>query len=354
MRLPYKEILITGGAGFVGSNLAVKFKESYSNIKITCLDNLRRRGSELSLPRLKKYGIKFKHADIRNKEDFEGLRCDLLIECSAEPSVIAGIKSNLNYLINTNLLGTINCLNFALENRSDFLFVSTCRIYPFDKINSLNFVEKKTRFVLSPNQKIKGVSSEGIKEDFSLEGMRTFYGATKLASELLLKEYIYFKKMRGIVNRCGIITGRWQMGKVEQGVVVYWIASHIFGRPLRYIGWQGKQVRDFLHIDDFFRLIELQLKNFNKYNGEVFNVGGGKDFSFSLIELTFLCRKVTGRKVLISKDKNLREGDVIWYISDISKVKRLFRWKPSKTLEGTLEEIAKWIVDNRSFLQKVL
>lgn len=353
MNLPYKKILITGGAGFVGSSLAIKLKEHYPKTKVIALDNLKRRGSELILQRIRQHGIEFIHGDVRNKEDFEDISCDLIIECSAEVSCIAGLNKGLEYLINTNLMGAINCLDLALSLKADFLFLSTSRVYPFDRINKLVFKETDTRFKLADNN-ILGVSSKGIREDFSLEGVRTFYGACKLAVEHLIKEYIYFRGVRAIVNRCGIITGPWQMGKIDQGIVVFWLASHIFGRPLRYFGWGGKQVRDFIHIDDLFNLVKLQLTDFEKYNGEVFNVGGGQRFSFSLLELTNLCQKITGKKLSLSEETSLREGDVCWYISDISKVCASYDWVPQKSLDKTLVEITKWIEKNKNILNGIL
>ena len=356
MNFPYKKIAITGGAGFIGSNIAIKLKENYSGIQVIALDNLKRRGSELNLPRLKKSGVNFIHADIRDKKDLQRVSCDLVIECSAEPSCTAGIDTGLDYVIDTNLLGTVNCLDFASVNKADFLFLSTSRIYPFGKINSLDFDEEETRFSLALGQEVPGVSEKGINEEFTLDGAKTFYGATKLASEMIIKEYIYFKGLRALVNRCGVIAGPWQMGKVDQGIVGFWLASHIFGRPLKYLGWEGsgKQVRDFLHIDDLFKLLELQLKNFNKCDNCVFNVGGGADFSFSLKELTEVCQKVTNRKVPTTEDPSVRPGDVKWYITDTSKVSLEFDWKPKIKLEDTVAQIAQWIKSDKEFLKGIL
>ena len=118
-----KTLLITGGAGFVGSNLAIKLKEKYSGYKIIVFDNLKRRGSELNLPRLKKYEIVFVHGDIRCKEDFDQIGpVNVVIDASAEPSVLSGIEKDAEYLINTNLYGTINCLYFAQWHKADFIF----------------------------------------------------------------------------------------------------------------------------------------------------------------------------------------------------------------------------------------
>ncbi|MFA6016673.1 MAG: NAD-dependent epimerase/dehydratase family protein [Patescibacteria group bacterium] len=353
----YKNILITGGAGFVGSNLAIKFKEKYPKTCIYVLDNLKRSGSELNLPRLKSKGIIFVHGDIRNKEDFDELgKIDLLIECSAEPSVMAGINSSPTYLINTNLNGTINCLEFARKNKSAFIFISTSRVYPIEKINGLNYVEEKTRFSLKKKQMIRGASDQGISEEFPLLGARSLYGATKLSSELLLEEYIYNYGLKGIINRCGVITGPWQMGKVDQGVFVLWVARHIFGGKLSYIGYggQGKQVRDFIHIDDLFGLLDIQINNINKFSGNTYNVGGGIKNSVSLKELTAMCEKVTGNKIQINSVNKTRPADLKLFITNAEKIKKLAHWKPKKDLEQTIVDIAKWVNENKELLRPIL
>ena len=260
-----KKILVTGGCGFVGSSLAHRLREDFPQSEIICLDNLKRRGSELNLSRLRKAGIRFIHGDIRNKEDLEVINnIDLLLECSAEPSVLAGINSNLAYLINTNLIGTINCLELARKCQAKFIFLSTSRVYPIRTINNLQFQEGKTRFELLNEQTIPGVSSEGFTEKFTLDGARSIYGTTKLASEFFVQEYVDMYGLQAVINRCGVITGPWQFGKVDQGVVVFWIAKHFWKQKLSYIGYggTGRQIRDILHIDDVCNLMSIQIKNF--------------------------------------------------------------------------------------------
>jgi len=355
--MQYNKILITGGAGFVGSNLAIRFKEKYPNVAVAVLDNLKRRGSELNLPRLKEKNIKFIHGDIRNKEDFEEVgEIDLILECSAEPSVLAGINSSPDYLINTNLLGTINCLELARKNRAGFFFLSTSRVYPIEPINSLNFIEEDTRFSLAKEQTVAGASEEGISEVFPLAGARSLYGATKLCSEMILQEYCYAYGLEAIINRCGVITGPWQMGKVDQGVFVLWVARHIFGGKLSYIGYggKGKQVRDFIHIDDLFDIVDLQLGDFSKYNGQIFNVGGGLTNSVSLGELTEICEKITGNKIEISESLEERPADLKLFITDCDRIKELANWAPKKNIESTISDITKWILSNKEQLKNIL
>lgn len=355
--MKYNKILITGGAGFVGSNLAIKLKEKYPETEIFVLDNLKRRGSELNLPRFKESGINFIHGDIRNKEDFEEIKnIDLILECSAEPSVLAGLDTSPSYLINTNLLGTINCLELARKNDATFIFISTSRIYPIKPINNLNFIEEETRFTLEDNQKIIGASVEGIAENFPLEGTRSLYGGTKLCSEIIIQEYMDSFGIKAIINRCGVITGPWQMGKIDQGVFVLWVARHIFGGKLSYIGYggEGKQVRDFIHIDDLFDILNIQLNNPDEYNGNIYNIGGGKENSVSLKELTQICEKVTGNKIEIASIKENRPADLISFITDCNKIKQISGWKPKKGAEETVTDIAKWINENKEQLKNIL
>jgi len=352
-----KVVLITGGCGFVGSNLAIFLKQKYQGYSIIALDNLKRRGSELNIPRLKKNGIKFIHGDIRNKEDFLEIGpIDLLIEASAEPSVLAGINSSLDYLINTNLNGTINCLNYAHQNKAGFIFLSTSRVYPIKQIEKILFRESASRFEMTSGQAIPGVTANGITETFPLDGARSFYGATKLASELLIHEYNELLGMSTVINRCGVITGPYQMGKIDQGVVVLWVARHFWKNKLSYFGYggEGKQVRDILHIHDLFRLIDEQIHHFSKYNGQTFNVGGGIGCSVSLQELTGICEKVTGNKIRIEKVAETRMADIRMYITDNSKITALSGWKPKKKPKEIVTEIYEWIKNNQKELLEIL
>ncbi len=352
-----KNILITGGAGFVGSSLALAFKKKYPQYELFVLDNLKRRGSELNLPRLKDAGIDFMHGDIRNKEDFDNLpKIDCIIEASAEPSVLAGIDSTPDYLINTNLNGTINCLNFAARNKSDFIFLSTSRIYPIETIEAATYFETATRFELSENQEIKGLSSKGISEQFPLDKYRSLYGTTKLASELFIQEYKQFFGLKTVINRCGVLTGPWQMGKIDQGVMVLWVAKHFWKQQLGYFGYggKGKQVRDILHVDDLYRLVDWQLHNMDVVNGVIYNAGGGREISISLCELTALCEEITGNKIPINEVPENRVADIRIYITDNSKVTQDTGWKPEISVRQIVQEIYEWIKNNENKLKYII
>jgi CDP-paratose 2-epimerase len=353
----FKKILITGGAGFVGSNLAVKLLQSYPSIEIHAVDNLKRRGSELNLVRLQKLNISFIHGDIRCKEDIdEWPDFDLLIDCSAEPSVHAGIDGSPMGVICNNLSGTINCAEMARKNNAAFLFLSTSRVYPFQTINKLGITEEKTRFKWTAKMDMPGFSQKGIAEEFPLCGPRSVYGATKLAGEILLQEYVHCYGMPVIINRCSILTGPWQMGKIDQGVITHWTARHISKKPLKYIGYggSGKQVRDLLHIDDFFNLIIKQLENLTTWDGRTYNVGGGEERSCSLFELTQICQEITGNNITVNKVEKTSSIDLQIYITDISKAQKDFNWVPQKNMKTTVQDIYSWITDNMENLEFIL
>ena len=222
-------LLITGGAGFVGSYLALSFKRETPDSTVIAFDNLRRRGSELALRRLTAGGVEFRHGDIRNAEDLADTGdLDLLVECSAEPSAQAGLYGGERYLINTNLMGTINCLDHARRHDAAVVFLSTSRVYPIAPLRELPLVSTETRFVIPASSTGPGWSARGVNESFPLIGSRSLYGATKLCSELIIAEYVALYGLRAIINRCGVLTGPWQMGKVDQGFVVLWAARHLF------------------------------------------------------------------------------------------------------------------------------
>ncbi|ALF53612.1 3-beta hydroxysteroid dehydrogenase [Nostoc piscinale CENA21] len=350
-------ILILGGAGFVGSSLAISLKKQHPQWTVICFDNLRRRGSELNLPRFKQLGIEFIHGDIRSASDLDptNFKVDTIIDCSAEPSVLAGFSSP-QYVLQTNLLGTINILELARQIRARLLFLSTSRIYPIEKLKSVSLIESATRFNIASEQIIPGVSELGIAEEFTLQGHRSLYGTTKLASEMLIEEYRQAYGIQAIVNRCGVITGPWQMGKVDQGVFVLWLAAHYFEKSLSYIGYggAGKQVRDLLHIDDLLSLIDYQLENFSDLDGDVLNVGGGIENSLSLLETTKLCEAITGKSILIKSEATARQGDIPIYITDASKIIAKTGWRPIRNPEQTLQDIYGWILELEDILKPIL
>jgi CDP-paratose 2-epimerase len=349
-------LLITGGAGFVGGNLAVSLAGRHPDWEVVALDNLMRRGSELNLPRLRGAGVEFVHGDVREPADLAaGGGFDAIVEASAEPSVLAGFADSA-YSVQTNLIGAYNCIERARQEGAFLVFLSTSRVYPVAPQLELALEEAESRFELSAEQELPGAGPAGISELFPLTGARTLYGATKLAAELLIEEYGAAFGLDAVVNRCGVIAGPWQMGKVDQGVFSWWLLAHLYGRPLAYIGYggSGKQVRDLLHVDDLVDLLDEQLGDRQRWRGVTANVGGGRECSLSLLETTALCRELTGNEVSIAAEGETRKGDVPVYLSDCSHIHSITSWRPRRGPRDVLADLLEWAKDHEEPLRQTL
>src|SRR5215471_10168448 len=301
--------LVTGGAGFVGSTLAIHLQRDVAGIDVTAFDNLRRRGSELALDRLQTGGVMFRHGDVRSADDLaEAGPFDVLIECSAEPSVHAGYDGNPAYVLDTNLTGAARCLDAARRYDASVVFLSTSRVYSIPALVALPLERRGDRFDLAAGAHGPGWSARGIAENFPTTGPRSLYGTSKLAAELLVEEYHAMYGLRTVVNRCGLIAGPWQMGKADQGLIAFWAARHEYGGELAFTGFggDGLQVRDVLHVDDLYDLVRLEMTQLPRLSGGVFNAGGGAANSVSLVELTEKCRARATRAMPIGRVPDTR------------------------------------------------
>jgi CDP-paratose 2-epimerase len=347
-------ILITGGAGFVGSNLAVALRREFPDAEIVCMDNLYRRGSELTVVRLREKGVAFSWGDIRDQGSFPEGPFDFLIECSAEPSVLAGRHGGGAGLLQTNLMGACHCLEKAKLWGSRLLFLSSSRVYPLAPLERHPWREEATRFVWAENG-APGIGPLGVRECLDMNGARSLYGFTKYAAELLVEEYRAAWGLKAVVDRCGVLAGPWQFGKLDQGVASLWVLAHHFGRPLSYIGYggQGKQVRDFLHIDDFCELVTAQLKDFDRWDGWVGNVAGGPENSASLCELTALCQEVSGRRVPVHSVLQDRPWDLRVFVADCRRLFERTAWRPRRRVRQIVSDLSEWIAQNEGQLRSL-
>jgi CDP-paratose 2-epimerase len=354
---PVDRVLVTGGAGFVGGSVAVALARRHPEAQVVAFDNLSRRGSELQLPRLRAAGVRFVHGDVRELGDLQAVdEVSAIVECSAEPSVMAGVGSSPEYLVRTNLGGAFNCLELARRDGAQVVFLSTSRVYPIRSLLQIRLEETETRFEVAGEQELPGVGPTGIAETFPLEGARTLYGATKLAAELLVAEYAEVYGLRTVVDRFGVIAGPWQMGKVDQGVFTYWMLAHLFGRPLKYLGFagSGRQVRDLLHIDDAVDLVTEQLDDPDRWAGAVVNAGGGREVSLSLRETTELCAEISGRRLEVEADGSERAGDIPLYLSDCSRLHAISEWRPQRSAAQVLSDIFEWASAHERTLRSAL
>jgi CDP-paratose 2-epimerase len=348
------KLLITGGAGFVGSNLALAVLQAFSDAEVVCMDNLYRRGSELNLPRLKMAGVRFHHGDVREQTAFPQEAFDFLLECSAEPSVLAGQNGLPDYLFQTNLVGTFNCLEKARAWNSRFLFLSTSRVYPIARLEAHDWQEENTRFVWEDHGN-DGITSHGVSEKTDMTGARSLYGFTKLSSEYLIEEYRAAYGLKAVINRCGVIAGPWQFGKVDQGVAALWVLAHRFGWPLNYIGYggTGKQLRDFLHVADLCDLLIEQIRDFDKWDGWAGNVAGGLPNTASLMELTELCKTITGKRIHVGSVLPDRPNDLRLFIGNCEKLFRRTNWRPKRDIQCIISDINDWVSNNVAALSKL-
>lgn len=336
------KILITGGCGFVGSNIAVYLKKKILNVQVDSLDNLSRKGSNLNYIRLKENNIKnFKY----NIDDYSKIKklpkYNLIIDCCAEAAVEVS-KKEVERVFNTNLVGTFNLLKKCAEDKSNLIFLSSSRVYSINLLKTLNFKIKK-------NIKKKFL----INNKLSTDGPKSIYGFTKFSSEELIKEYSYLFKIKYIINRCGTISGPWQFGKQEQGLFSFWMKNHIFKTKIKYIGYGGfgNQIRDVLHIDDLCELILLQIKKLKTINNITINVGGGNKSKVSLKELTKICENITHNRCKISKNPQTSNYDIPYYVSNINKVKKLYKWYPQKKINIIMKDLYNWMKINKTILR---
>lgn len=347
-------ILITGGAGFVGSNLAIALRAGLPAAEVVCMDNLYRRGSELNVPRLEKAGVKYHRGDVREPNTFPPGSFDFLVECSAEPSVLAGQGGSPDYLFQTNLVGAYNCLEKARLWKSRFIFLSTSRVYPIATLEAHPWREEPTRFAWEDHG-TPGITSRGVAETVDLSGARSLYGCTKLSAEQLIEEYRATYGLKSVVNRCGVIAGPWQFGKVDQGVASLWVLAHHFNRPLSYIGYggTGRQVRDFLHVDDLCGLLLEQIRNFDDWDGWLGNVAGGLPNTASLRELTALCEEITGKKIPMVSIHASRPSDLRLFIGDCAKLFARTAWRPRRDVRRIVQDINTWACEHSDALKKL-
>jgi len=339
------QILITGGCGFVGSNLAIYLKKKIKNVRISTLDNLFRKGSDLNEKRLKKDIIKNYRIDILDYKKITKLpKFDLIIDCCAEPAIEMSSKDP-DRVINTNLIGTFNILKKCVRDNAKIIFLSTSRVY---SIESLRDLIKKQNIKKKIKLKFK------INEEFSTFLPKSLYGFTKFCSEELIKEFNFSNNIDYIINRFGVISGPWQFGKQDQGFVSLWVNRYINKKNLSYIGFggHGNQIRDVIHVDDVCEIIFKQIKKISIIKNKLFNIGGGPENSISLKDLSKICQTTTGNTIKFKKIKFTSIYDIPYYISDNRKVKKFYNWKPKKNIKTLVEDVYDWMISNKQLINK--
>jgi CDP-paratose 2-epimerase len=353
-------ILVTGGCGFIGSHVALHLREK--GHKVSIMDNLVRRGAEKNIAVLERHGVSFFHGDVRNREDLANLPSGIELVCdtSAQPSVVTGYANPLFDIMN-NGLGAIHILEYVRSRRLPLIFWSSNRVYGADRLNALPRRETPTRFEydagawnrVAPEHRPTGFDPvHGVSEDFSVDGgQRSIYGLSKLIADAACQEYAQAYDLPIVVNRFGVISGIGQFGHADQGWVVWWAIAHWFRLPLTYLGWQGKQVRDVLFVEDMLTVLDRQLAGLSSFRGEVFNLGGGAGNAISLCEATKCMQEISSRCTNITVSDQARKGDVVLYWTDNRKASQKLDWHPQTDLRTGFIRIFDWIRENESELR---
>ena len=339
------KILITGGCGFIGSNIAIFLKNKINKLTVDSLDDLSRNSSKINLIRLKKNKIKNFNINISNKSKINLLKkYDFIIDCCAEAAVEAS-KLEAERVFFTNLVGTFNILEKAKKDKSKIIFLSTSRVYSIKKLLS------KAKDINKKKYNFK------INENFSKKSPISLYGFTKLSSEKLIEEYSFSDNIKYIINRFSVVSGPWQFGKQDQGFISLWLWRFINKKKLNYIGFGGlgNQVRDIIHVEDVCELILEQINKINKINNKIFNVGGGLNNSISLKELTIKSRKITKNDIHIGKITKTSNYDIPYYVTNNRKIYSFYKWRVKRDLETIINDTFKILIKYKKlFMQKQL
>lgn len=363
-------------------------------LKITLVDNLMRPGSQTNRAPLECLGAEVILGDLRQRDFVESLpACDWVIDCAANPSVLAGLgsaaldapanipsqanQSPSQNLVDHNLGGTIHLLEYCKRHRAGMVLVSSSRVYSIRELSGIPHQIKNSVLQfdwdrIESEDLIPGLSRQGIDERFSIEPPLSLYGATKLASEWLAKEYSNAFDFPLWINRCGILAGSGQFGKADQGIITYWMHRFLYRHPLRMLGFQGSgaQVRDCLHPDDLARLVQLQIGESQGLQTQqsaqnqpslrskpiTVNVSGGIESAFSLQELHEWCARRWGseRFGAVSELQRIdqpRPYDAPWIVLDSNKARQTWNWEPLRDRLSIWEEIAEHAEENPNWLQ---
>ena len=349
-------ILISGICGFAGSTIARALREAGLPHEIAGFDNFIRPGSESNRAALKALDIRLIHADLRAASDVEALPdADFVIDAAANPSVLAGVDglTSSRQLVEHNLGGTVNLLEYCKARKAGFVLLSTSRVYAIEPLSRLHVAVVKDAFVpVDGAPHPQGLGPGGIDETFSTGAPVSLYGATKLASEALALEYGQTYSLPVFINRCGVLAGAGQFGRADQGIFAFWINSWLRGRPLKYLGFGGlgHQVRDCLHPRDLVPLLAKQLAAPALHPSDrTVNVSGGIASARSLRQLSDWCAKRFGPHH-VAADGSPRPFDIPWIVLDPAKAARVWGWRPATPSDAVLEEIARHAEANPHWL----
>ncbi|MGC8976975.1 MAG: GDP-mannose 4,6-dehydratase [Candidatus Ratteibacteria bacterium] len=342
-----RKILITGGAGFIGTNLTLNLVKNRENY-VVIYDNLSRKGVIKNLEylqSLKLENFEFIKGDIRDykklKEVVNGF--EIIYHLAAQVAVTKSVKDPLDdYQINAT--GTLYLLESIRKNCPDviLIFSSTNKVY--GELSHLKLKEGKKRYYLIDRKK-------GIDENENLD-FHSPYGCSKGTADQYVRDYYRIYGIKTVVFRQSCIYGPFQYGNEDQGWIAHFIIKAVMDEKIKIYG-DGKQVRDILFISDLINAYKLAVKNIEKCKGEIFNIGGGIENTFSLIELIEYLEKKLNKKIEF-EFFDWRPGDQKVFISNNKKLEKYTNWKVKIDKKKGVDKLIKWVNENLNKIREVL
>jgi CDP-paratose 2-epimerase len=333
-------ILVTGGAGFIGSNLTHHLLSQGHDVII--YDNLNRPGAEKNLAWLREnHGHSFAlvKADVRDYPSLQSAvaGCKVVYHLAGQVAVTWSVTDPREDF-EINALGTLNVLEAirSCETPPILLFTSTNKVY--GGMDEVELVELDTRHAYAS-------LPQGVSEAQPLD-FHSPYGCSKGAADQYVRDYARIYGLKTIVFRMSCIYGPRQFGVEDQGWVAHFLIASVLGRPITIYG-DGKQVRDVLFVDDLVIALEKAVDRIEMSAGQVYNIGGGPENTISVwIEFHDLLRDLLGHEVPVSY-ADWRPGDQPVYVSDTSKARTDLGWKPQTSVQEGIEKLFRWVTNNK-------
>lgn len=346
------KVLVTGGAGFVGSHVAEYYAKRgdevivYDNVSRAKLLNYSTSNALYNWNYLKNnYDVELIKADICNAKRLEKASngTDVIIHAAAQTAVTTSmLDPRTDFEINA--LGTFNVLEAARKNNAAVVYCSTNKVYG-DNVNKIKVKKMDTRYEFADKN-----FSKGIPETFSTDLCEhTPYGASKFTGDVYVQDYARRNEIDAAVFRMSCIYGTRQFGVEDQGWVAWFTIATLLGKPITIYG-DGKQVRDMLYVTDLVAAFDAFVQKKDRLHHGVYNMGGGAGNTMSLIELLEYLEDITGKRSRISYDE-WRPSDQKVYISDISKAKKELGWKPVTGSKQGVNKLAGWVNENKNLFK---
>lgn len=343
------KILVTGGAGFVGSHVAEYYVKHgcdvvvYDNVSRAKLLNYDTTNVMFNWDYLKSnYEITLIKEDIRDSKQLEKVadEVDVIIHTAAQTAVTTSvIDPRTDFEINA--LGTFNVLEAARKTGAAVVYCSTNKVYG-DNVNKIEVKEKETRYEFAEKS-----FEIGVPETFSTDLCEhTPYGASKFAADVYVQDYAQRNEIDAAVFRMSCIYGTRQFGVEDQGWVAWFTIATLLEKPITIYG-DGKQIRDMLYVTDLVAAFDSFVQNRDNIHHGVYNIGGGVQNTMSLIELLEHLEEITGKHSKISFD-DWRPSDQKVYISDISKARKELGWTPKVSASEGVNKLIDWAEKNKS------